>query len=222
MSTGCRSARCDGADVPKVCLIQKKRMVEQGAELRANMADSEPILWFAMRATYHRELKLHNLLREKGVESFVPLEYREESVQPSTEARSGGRRVKRGGRRLVPMIANYIFIRTTTRHLQQIKIETPYLRYVVDRERQKITIPEEQMREFIRVSSTNDRELIYIQPEQLDIRQGERVRVTGGLFGGAQGTFVKIEGRRNRRFVVMLEGVMAVAAKVDSSMIERV
>ena len=52
-------------------------------------------------------------------------------------------------------------------------------------------------------------DLEYFSDEAIDYRSGDKVRVTGGPFKGAEGYIKRIRG--NRRLVVALEGIIAVA-----------
>ena len=47
-----------------------------------------------------------------------------------------------------------------------------------------------------------------------------RVCIHGGKFDKVKGMFVRVQGKRNRRVVVLLEGVMAVSAEVHPDLIE--
>ena len=47
-----------------------------------------------------------------------------------------------------------------------------------------------------------------------------QVRIHGGKLNGVMGVFMQVQGKRNRRVVVLLEGVMAVAAEVHPDLIE--
>ena len=49
----------------------------------------------------------------------------------------------------------------------------------------------------------------FFPDEAIDYRSGDKVRVTGGPFKGAEGYIKRIRG--NRRLIVALEGVIAVA-----------
>ena len=46
------------------------------------------------------------------------------------------------------------------------------------------------------------------------------VCIHGGKFDNVKGMFVRVQGKRNRRVVVLLEGVMAVSAEVHPDLIE--
>ncbi len=72
--------------------------------------ETEELMWFAMRVTYHRELEAKRLLDEKGVENFIPMKYEK---SPRT-----------GKKRLVPVIHNIIFVRATASGIQELKQPT--------------------------------------------------------------------------------------------------
>ena len=72
------------------------------------------------------------------------------------------------------------------------------IRYIMDREtRQPIVIPDSQMRSFIAVSGTYDQAVLELEPTELNLSQGTRVRITGGIFEGVEGVFVRV--RHDRR-----------------------
>lgn len=63
--------------------------------------------------------------------------------------------------------------------------------------------------------------LCNLDPTTITFKKGERVRVTGGLFEGVEGEFVRVKG--DRRVVVSIQGVMAIAtAFIHPSLIEPV
>ena len=61
----------------------------------------------------------------------------------------------------------------------------------------------------MQITSTDTPDLEYFSDEAIDYRSGDKVRVTGGPFKGAEGYIKRIRG--NRRLVVALEGIIAVA-----------
>lgn len=62
---------------------------------------------------------------------------------------------------------------------------------------------------FMQITSADTSDLEYFSDEAIDYRSGDKVRVTGGPFKGAEGYIKRIRG--NRRLVVALEGIIAVA-----------
>lgn len=167
--------------------------------------------WFAIRITYGRELKLKSMLDVEKVESFIPMRY--ENVLKD------GRRL----RKLVPAIHNLVFVRSTRQKLNELKadygVKLP-MRFVMNRTtHQPITIPDAQMRSFILVSGSYDEAVLYIEPAELSLTKGQKVRIIDGIFKGVTGEFVRI--RHDRRVVVNIEGVMAVATTfIHSSLVE--
>ena len=160
----------------------------------------EEIEWFAMRVTYRRELEVKRLLDEKGVENFIPMKYEKSA--------------RTGRKRLVPVIHNLIFVRATASQIQEMKKPTciPLLQYMMDqRLGKKITVPEKQMRQFIAVTGTYDETLRFFGPSEINFSKAQKVRITGEIFEGCEGVFVKVKGSRSKKVVVEIQGVVSVS-----------
>ena len=165
-------------------------------------ADAAPLVWFAMSATYGRELKAKSYLESQGVTCFVPMRY---------EMVSNGRLGK--VRRLIPVVRNLLFAYTTKDRIQALKSSVGYLQYVTRSDNGKnlpIIVPENQMQQFIAVCETYNDALVYLTPDEVNLEKGTPVRIIGGTFDGVEGTFVKVNGKRNKRVVVLAQGVAAV------------
>ena len=129
--------------------------------------------WYAVRVTYSRELSLKDYLDKADIENFIPMHY--EYIM----------RNERRVRKLVPAIHNLVFIRSTRACIDEIKnnyaLNIP-VRYIMNREtRQPVIIPDAQMRSFILVAGTYDEAVIYVEPEELKLVKGTKVRITGGV-----------------------------------------
>jgi len=171
----------------------------------------EDKVWFAIRVTYNRELRVKEDLDARGITNFVPMQYRREE--------RNGVMVKR----LVPSVHNLIFIHITPSDMKEYKMTTDLpIRYIMDRETRKpVTVPTAEMENFIKVAGTYEEKLIYLNPDPGDFAKGERVRIIGGQFAGAEGVFVRVKG--DRRVVINVEGLVAVATTfVHPSMIEKI
>ena len=71
------------------------------------------------------------------------------------------------------------------------------------------------------MAGTYSDQLLYFQPEEVNLSKGTKVRITGGDFEGYEGVFVKVKGARDRRVVISLQGVIAMAmATISSDLIE--
>ena len=176
------------------------------------MEKTEQLVWYAMRATYHRELDAKRALDKQAVENFIPMRY---------EIRVKNRRKKR---ELVPAIHNLIFVRTTPAIIKQAKAMISYLQYIVQIEEGKKTpviVPDIQMQRFIAVAGTHDEQLIYLNPGEIDMAKGTRIRVRGGILDGQEGVFIKVKGINDKRVVILIQGCVAVAtATVHPGLIE--
>ncbi len=166
--------------------------------------------WFAIRVTYNRELKVKRELDSLHIENFLPMKYR--------VILRGDRRVKE----LVPAINNLIFINISRENLKEYKASTTLpIRYIMNREtREPIVIPEYQMNNFIAVAGNVNEQIVYLNPILSNFKKGDKVRITGGVFEGAEGYFMRIKG--DRRVVVCINGIAAVATTfVNPSLVEK-
>ncbi len=173
---------------------------------------SDSQVWFAMSAPYRNEFKAKTLLDEKGIENYLPCRYR-------IITNRSGRKV----RKLEPVISNLLFARATRERIQEVKTGVPYLQYrtcPIDGRNVPIVVPDRQMEQFIAVCETHNENLIYLQPDEVDIARGTPVRIIGGAFDGVEGVFVKVKGVRAKRVVVHIEGIAVATAEVEPQYIE--
>ena len=190
---------------PDVNDMTTSASIESSMERSQSILSSSALNWYALRITYGRELALQEYLNSEGIENFIPMHY-EYTIKNE-------RRV----RKLVPAVHNLVFVRSSRSCIDAIKESrsaTLPIRYIMDREYHRpIIVPDSQMRNFMAVSANYDESLLYFEPSELNIRKGTRVRITGGLFEGVEGEFVRV--RNDRRVVVTIEGVMAVATTLS-------
>lgn len=166
------------------------------------MSDNANISWFAMRATYGRNLMAQRALELDKIESFVPMRKRTTKI---------GRRIKTD---MVAVVRDLIFVLGDKEAIQAAKSRIPYLHYIVrpvDGKNTPVEVPDEQMQQFIAICNEMDDKSEILAGEEAHFEVGERVRVIGGAFKGCEGKLVKIEGKRSKRFVVSIEGVIAVS-----------
>ena len=172
--------------------------------------EKETEIWYAMRATYRREPDAIRLLEKEKLDCFVPMQYK--------ISQKKGKKV----RALVPVIHNLIFVHARPSEVKRVKAQVTYLQYITDtRSGQKIVVPDRQMQRFIAVSGSYNDHLLYFRPDELNLSKGTKVRVTGGDFEGQEGIFLKVKGARDRRVVIEIQGVIAVAmATIHPTLIE--
>ena len=172
--------------------------------------EMEAEIWYAMRATYRREPDAMRLLENEKMGCFIPMQYKI-SIKKGKKVRA-----------LVPVVHNLLFVHARPSEVKRIKSQVSYLQYITDtRSGQKIIISDSEMQRFIAVAGTYNDHLMYFQPDELNLSKGTKVRITGGDFEGQEGIFLKVKGARDRRVVIEIQGVIAVAlATIHPDLIE--
>ena len=81
-------------------------------------------------------------------------------------------------------------------------------------------VPEKQMEDFIAICRSEGAK--YLDTE-IDLRKGDRVRILGGPLKGVEGIYTKTSLKHERRVVVRIEGVAAVATlALPASEVEKI
>ena len=181
------------------------RMRTEGGEGRDTEVCGDPKIWFPMRVTYQREMKVKAELDRLGIECFVPMRYRIVDAD-----------VENPRRELGPAINNLIFVRSTQERISGLKASNEVLeplRYMMDRtasrEHAIMTVGDREMENFMRVASRTDDSVMFLDEETVVGKEGKRVEIMGGAFEGVTGVIRRI--KRCKRVVVELEGIASVA-----------
>ena len=168
----------------------------------------DPKMWFPMRVTYQREMKVKAELDRQGIENFVPMRYK--VVESQNNGDMELRRV------LVPAINNLIFVRSTQERVSELKRTNELLeplRYMMDHtaagEYAIMTVADREMENFMRVASRTDDSVMFLDDEMVVGKEGKRVEIMGGVFEGVTGVIRRV--KRCKRVVVEIEGVASVA-----------
>ena len=168
----------------------------------------DPQIWFPMRVTYQREMKVKAELDRLEIENFIPMTYQftESRKQGDTELR----------RELVPAINNLIFVHSTKERISELKVSNELLeplRYMIDQTAGEahtiMTVPDKQMENFMRVASVTDDSVMFLDETTIVGKEGKRVQIMGGPFEGVTGVIRRV--KRCKRVVVELEGIACVA-----------
>ena len=182
------------------------RSGRRGREFESPLSDkmgnlTSELQWFAMRVTYRRELKVQDMLHEAQVETFIPMKIVKKKCFGRVKVMKA------------PAISSLIFVHTTKDFIQEFKKEVPYLQYMITRESDRsypTIVPEKQMQDFIGVCGSEDERLLFMDPSTLKLNPGQRVRVLAGPCAGMIGTFQRVKGAREKRFIISVPGVIAV------------
>ena len=165
----------------------------------------DPKIWFPMRVTYQREMKVKAELDRLGIECFVPMRYKLIDGDMDNPHRE-----------LVPAINNLIFVHSTQERISYLKLSNETLeplRYMIDQTAQQphtiMTVADRQMENFMRVASRTDDSVLFLNEDSVVGKEGKRVMITGGTFEGVTGVIRRV--KRSKRIVVELEGIASVA-----------
>lgn len=167
--------------------------------------------WYAVRVTYSREIIVKSYLEGIGVESYVPMHFIE---------RTYGERKRKVWE---PLVHNLLFVRTSAGLLKQIKSETTLpIRYIMDRgTKAPAVIPDRQMQDFMAVVATQNEHVEIVAPQDVDLASGDAVRVTGGIFAGIEGRYIRHKG--HSKVAVAIKGIAtALTAYVPLMYIEKI
>ena len=166
--------------------------------------------WFVLRATYGRTEKALVVLQTANVETYLPMHYVVKEIN--------------GKRKLVhePLLPNIIFSRMTRKESHEfVKEPAPsakWLKYYTDKTKPienttgfhpPIIIPDNDMINFIRLTSVDSEHIMVLPPERCHFKSGNPVRVIEGPFTGVVGRVARAAGQQ--RVIIELEGMCNIA-----------
>lgn len=169
--------------------------------------------WFALKVFYNKVFEIEDILKKDKIETYIPCE-------ETLMERNG---IKKKLRR--PVINSLMFFRSTV--CRALEVQRQFTNKVILYTRQKglkrlpLAIPDREMNIFMLVTSSGEQGMEYFGEDNSKFHQGERVRVIDGKFKGAEGVICRI--RKNRRLVVTVQGVCAVATSyIPQAFLQRI
>ena len=170
------------------------------------------VRWYVMRA-YKKERQAEEALSgPEGLEFFIPKRYALRTYHGHKQ------------RQLVPAIPSLVFVHASRNDIQAFKLRHPLLQYIMWNKStglEFLTVPDRQMAHFIRVAQQTEEDILYFQPDEIQLHKGAHVRVHGGPFDGVEGILLKVKGHRRRRVVIQIDQVATIAAaEIEPDLIE--
>ena len=180
-----------------------------------NEIEKNAVAWYVLRVTYQREITASKALEELQIEHYVP----------TIRTRIRNEKGISIGWKTEPLVHNYIFVHDSFENILRIKQgKLDYLRFVMGKGADGVSdepqyVPDKQMTDFIKIVRTMG--FKPVDPD-IDLRKGDRVRVLTGPFEGVEGVYVRMPNRHEKRVVIKIEGVAAVATMaLNASDIEK-
>ena len=177
--------------------------------------------WFVLRVSYGRIIKAKAFVEAKGFECYVPMRYKE---------------VKKHDKKQIitePLLSSFLFVHATAEQvgalLYEIKVSTNesrnLLSYYFDHTSQRqdnpdrnppLTICDEAMNNFIRLTSIKNPHIIPVTTEIVQYKLGDMVIVTEGEFKDIHGRVARIAGQQ-RVVVELLEECFVATAYIPKN-----
>lgn len=174
--------------------------------------------WFVLRVSYGRIDKAKTFVEAKGIESYVPLRYKEVR--------------KQGKKRIIPipLLPSLIFIHASAEQVEALLHDNnvvsnesrALLSYYFDHtihcqnnpdRNPPLTIQDEAMNNFIRLTSIKNPHIIPVTSNSIQFKLGDNVVVTEGEFKGVHGRVARIAGQQ-RVVVELFDGCLVATAYV--------
>ena len=176
--------------------------------------------WFVLRVSYRRIVKAKAFVEAKGFECYVPMRYKEIK--------------KQGKKRIItePLLPSFLFVHVTAEQVETLihdnKVVTnesrALLSYYFDHTSHRqdnpycnppLTIKNEAMNNFIRLTSIKNPHIIPITSDNIQFKLGDNVVVTEGKFKGIHGRVARIAGQQ-RVIVELFDGCLVATAYIPN------
>ena len=176
--------------------------------------------WFVLRVSYGRIIKAKAFVEAKGLECYVPLQYKEVR--------------KQGKKRIItePLLPSFLFVHVTAEQVETLiydnKVVTnesrALLSYYFDHTihhqdnpycNPPLTIQNEAMNNFISLTSIKNPHIIPITSDNIQFKLGDNVVVTEGKFKGIHGRVARIAGQQ-RVIVELFDGCLVATAYIPN------
>ena len=180
--------------------------------------------WFVLRVSYGRIDKAKTFVEAKGLECYVPLQYKEVR--------------KQGKKRIItePLLSSFLFVHASAEQVETLLYEIKVsinesrnlLSYYFDHTSKRqdnpdrnppLTICDEAMNNFIRLTSIKNPHIIPVTTETIQYKLGDMVIVTEGEFKDIQGRVARIAGQQ-RVVVELFESYLVASAYIPKGAIK--
>ena len=174
--------------------------------------------WFVLRVSYGRIDKAKTFVEAKGLECYVPLQYKEVRKQ-------GKKRIL-----TIPLLHSLIFVHASAEQVEALLHDNKvvanesrallsyYFNHTIHLQdnpklNPPLTIRDEAMNNFIKLTSLKNPHIIPITSNNILFKLGDNVIVTEGEFKGVHGRVTRIAGQQ-RVVVELFDGCLVATAYV--------
>ena len=177
--------------------------------------------WFVLRVSYGRIIKAKAFIEAKGLEYYTPLRYKEVR--------------KQGKKRIVtePLLPSFLFVHATAEQIEALLQDNKvvsnegrallsyYYNHTIHRQdypdrNPPLTIRDEAMNNFIRLTSIKNPHIIPITSNNIQFKLDDHVVITEGDFKNIHGRVARIAGQQ-RVIVDLFDACLVATAYVPTS-----
>ena len=181
--------------------------------------------WFVLRVSYGRIDKAKTFVEAKGLECYVPLQYKEVR--------------KQGKKRIIttPLLPSLIFVHASAEQVEALLHDNKvvanesrallsyYFNHTIHRQdnpdrNPPLIIRDEAMNNFIRLTSIKNPHIIHVTSNNIQFKLGDNVVVTEGEFKGVHGRVARIAGQQ-RVVVELFDWCLVATAYVPNDAMEK-
>ena len=181
--------------------------------------------WFVLRVSYGRIDKAKTFVEAKGLECYVPLQYKEVR--------------KQGKKRIIttPLLPSLIFVHASAEQVEALLHDNKvmanesrallsyYFDHTIHRQdnpdrNPPLTIQDEAMNNFIRLTSVKNPHIIPVTSNSIQFKLGDNVVVIEGEFKGVHGRVARIAGQQ-RVVVELFDWCLVATAYVPNDAMEK-
>ncbi len=161
--------------------------------------------WFVLKVS-RKESLATSLLEAAGLRTYCPLTKTDTTIQ---------------GKKVIverPLIPNTLFVYAPFQLINSLKNQHPFITYCYKKIGGKykiLQVPAREMELFIDSSTKMKEDITYFHPEEVELKQGDKVKIVGGLFDGYEGTLLKAKGRAKRMFLINFEMLGAIGTHIE-------
>jgi transcription antitermination factor NusG len=161
--------------------------------------------WFALKVSRKETLAI-SVMEKAGLRTYCPMAATDTTIQ---------------GKKVIverPLIPNTVFVYAPFRQLNALKNTHPFITYCykkVDGKFKILQVPTREMELFIDSSTKMKEDITYFHPDEVELKQGDKVKIVGGLFDGYEGTLLKAKGRAKRMFLINFEMLGAIGTHIE-------
>ena len=153
-------------------------------------AENDKLPWYALYVHSRAEKKVYEQLVKRGYEAYLPL---------VVKMKKWSDRLKKVEE---PLFKSYLFVRADIRYYFHV-LDIPGITRFVSFERQAVVVPENQINAIKKYC--NDYTDDDSQPQEVELHEGQLVRIINGPMAGLMGRLAPIDNKK--RLIVYIDSV---------------